>query len=433
MRHPKPLLPNILIVLVSLTLSLLSAECALRFTDYRYLTILGWPHETRGYLYADEKAGTDIQPNYPKRTIDIEPRCTQVIWSNEIGCFDMPYRGEKDYCLLLGDSFAFGIAPFQATWGKVLDDLIGVRVVKCGVCGYGTRQELIKGKKTVALLRNRPRIIVLAYFIGNDLVDDLEFPSTTVIDGYPVKVNTLNTSTGIVAHSDLAELRRLVEKVEKGGTATEEDLAEGLTKEGAQKAELRSWIRWWLRSHSVLYNLFTLTLKKHILSVQTVRSVGIRSGAPPQYIPAEGLPWLKRGWEKHLENLKLFQAFASQNDSKLLVVIIPEKQQVYRSLWQYPTADYLFPDRILAEFFQRQGIAYIDLLPLFQKYANPAPRIMLDSVKDLYWRFDVHLNIKGNRLAALLVAQYMLEHGFLDGPDRDRKLHAISQELSAFR
>ena len=57
---------------------------------------------------------------------------------------------------------------------------------------------------------------------------------------------------------------------------------------------------------------------------------------------------------------------------------------------------------------------------------------MLDAQKDLYWPHDGHLNVKGNRLAGLLISRYVLEQPFLDLHDKNKRLSDVNELLSAF-
>jgi hypothetical protein len=113
-------------------------------------------------------------------------------------------------------------------------------------------------------------------------------------------------------------------------------------------------------------------------------------------------------------------------------VLIPTKEQVYDFLKTPEGDDPEQPNRILGDFFEKEEIGHIDLTPLFRKHAGQKPRKRLDDKKDLYWHRNVHWNIKGNHLAALLVARHVLEKGLLDVPDRERKLGAIDEELAGF-
>jgi hypothetical protein len=57
---------------------------------------------------------------------------------------------------------------------------------------------------------------------------------------------------------------------------------------------------------------------------------------------------------------------------------------------------------------------------------------MLGAQEDLYWPHDRHLNVKGNRLAGLLISRHLLEQSFLDVSDKSRRLSDIHQQLSRF-
>ena len=137
-------------------------------------------------------------------------------------------------------------------------------------------------------------------------------------------------------------------------------------------------------------------------------------------------------WVKHEENLKAFQELAAAQGAELLVVLIPTNTQVYPFLTGGRQIDLERPDRILGEFFRREQIRYLDLLPLFRKYADQTPRRYLSSDKDLYWRANSHWNIKGNHLAGLLVSREILKHNLVQVADRERKLKEIEEKLNNF-
>ncbi|MGB9294480.1 MAG: hypothetical protein WCB64_14310, partial [Desulfobaccales bacterium] len=122
------------------------------------------------------------------------------------------------------------------------------------------------------------------------------------------------------------------------------------------------------------------------------------------------------------------------NGAQLLIVIIPTKEQVYPFLFDWKSAglDRERPNKKLTTFFNRTGIKYIDLLPLFGKYADQRPRKFLSPSKDLYWRYDGHWNIKGNDLAGLLVAKYILEHNLISTTSTDEKAILINQKLQEY-
>ena len=116
----------------------------------------------------------------------------------------------------------------------------------------------------------------------------------------------------------------------------------------------------------------------------------------------------------------------------MLVVIFPPPEQVYaffRS--QKGDLQWEYPNKRLTEFFQREHIAFLDLLPEFRCYASRKWRPMLHSQEDLYWPHDGHLNVRGNALSGLLISRYVLEQPFLDVYDKTKRLSDIKQFLTA--
>lgn len=70
----------------------------------------------------------------------------------------------------LGDSFTDAMTlPVDEAWPTLLARRTGVAVQNYGTAGFGPQQELLALKDYA--LQHRPRIVVLAYFAGNDLFD----------------------------------------------------------------------------------------------------------------------------------------------------------------------------------------------------------------------------------------------------------------------
>jgi len=182
-------------------------------------------------------------------------------------------------------------------------------------------------------------------------------------------------------------------------------------------------------------NLF---LERHLILVNLIDDSLVRL-FPPHYSYTSPLDFTAfsqtppaGAWVKHEENLKAFQELAAAQGAELLVVLIPTNTQVYPFLTGGRQIDLERPDRILGEFFRREQIRYLDLLPLFRKYADQTPRRYLSSEKDLYWRANSHWSIKGEHLAGLLVSREILEHNLVQVADRERKLKEIEEKLNNF-
>ena len=192
-------------------------------------------------------------------------------------------------------------------------------------------------------------------------------------------------------------------------------------------------MRIWLKQHSILFNMSEQAIKrfspaKEEVMVKTDAIDGECSAALEcKY------PWLKGAWEAHLNNMRSFSALPRMGNGKVLFVIIPVKEQVYSFLAgeKDPALDKKYA--ILLEHMKKEGIPYLDLLPLFRQYADQTARRRLDSKKDYYWAVDGHWNVKGNHLAGLLVSEYILEKRIIDIPEREAKLALIRDKLTTFK
>jgi hypothetical protein len=398
---------NLGLVLASFLAILVFLEVALHFTSYRRLLLRD--RQIRYYYQADAAKGFDIRPDVGKIGTSVDYGSVKyAIWSNELGCFDAPYRGEQDVILLVGDSFTHSYAPFEAKWGTRLEKLLNYRVLKCGVNGYGTRQELLKAQDIIAQIHRSPRLIIVGYF-WNDLQDDYSFPSLTVVDGFLVEATK---------YKDAKTNRLDLKVLEKPYT-----LWDKLT--GRYPLGLDKMVNYFLDQHLILLNLINDSLAQ-LFPPQTSYA------NPLNFAAFQDEPWVAQAWPKHLENLKAFRELAARQGAELLVVLIPTNTQVYPFLTGGRKIDLERPNRILSAYLRKEQIRYLDLLPFFRKYADQTPRQYLSSEQDLYWRANSHFSLKGERLASLLVSRDVLEHNLVQVPDREQKLQEIEEKLAKF-
>ena len=391
------------LVLGSVILIVILLEVILRFTHYSILITKN--EEFRYYYMADLNKGYDIKPNVSKFQSNVDEKVYFPVWSNALGCFDEPYKGEKNYILLLGDSFVHGHAPFADKWGSQLQKLLGYRVLKCGVDSYGTNQEFLKGKEIIKATQTSPHLIILGYCF-NDLGDDYLFPNLTVIDGYLVLQNELkDVKTGEILPRQNLE--------EKFGFFSSGPLIE---------------VKNFVKRHSIIGKLLINSIKNEVMGP---KDNNIYNNI---FISFLDFPWIENAWKNHLKNIELIKSLAVQNDANLLIVIIPTREQVYPFLfdWQGAGLDPGKPNKKIINFFNQGGIRYIDLLPLLKECADQTPRKFLSPEKDLYWRYDGHWSIKGEQLVGLLVAKYILENNLISSPDKEEKLISINQKLQEF-
>ena len=402
----KGFLANLTLILASLLAVALLLEAALHFTPYRRLLLR--ERDLRYYYQFDPARGYDIRPNVGKMRTSVDMSVDYDIWSNELGCFDVPYRGEPDFILLVGDSFTHMYAPFKDKWGTRLQRLLDYRVIKAGVSGYGTKQELLKAQEIIARIHRSPRLIIVGYFWAA-LDRDRAFPDMTVVDGYLVVATPYKDPTG-----------RLINVKALQGPYSFWDKLTGNYPLGFQQ-------------------LVDLFLDQHFILVNLINDAAARFMAPKfsyanplDFLAFSQEPWVAQEWVKHEKNLTAFKELAAAQGAELLVVLIPTNTQVYPFLSGGRQIDLERPNRILSDFLQREQIRYLDLLPSFRKYADETPRKRLNSKKDLYWRSNSHFSIKGERLAGLLVSREILQDNLVQVADRDRKLKEIEEKLNNF-
>ena len=398
------------LIVLSIMAVLALLETGLRFTPYRYL--LTRDRHLRYYYQADLAKGFDIAPNVRGKRLSVDNRVEFHIWSNELGCFDEPYHGEQPFILLMGDSFTHSFAPFPDKWGTRIEKSLHYRVLKCGVTGYGTKQELLKATEIIARVRHQPRLIIVGYF-WNDLSDDYSFPSLTVSDGFLVNS---------ARYKDPKTNQLSKEKLEKQYTFWDRWFS------GTHPLSFGEKIRYYLDQHLIVMNLINDALVRFFPSRKNAFGESNKFLAfqdPP--------PWARAVWKRHLANLAAFKDLAAANGANLLVVLIPTNTQVYPFLAAHQGLDLERPNQTLGSFLKAQGIDYLDLLPLMRTYADQQPRASLNPDRDLYWEHNSHWSIRGEHLVGLLVSRYILEHRLVQVPDREAKLGQIEENLRKFK
>ena len=179
-------------------------------------------------------------------------------------------------------------------------------------------------------------------------------------------------------------------------------------------------------------NVFlTLPLKLGGSFVNELGLIRQRSSIGLSFQDPERYPWLKNAWRQHFNNLRVFKKLADDSGSQLLVVLIPTKDQVYFQSTS-ATVNLTYPNMRLTNFFDMEGIPYLDLLPLFRGYASSRDVDHIQNTERLYGKVDFHWNVRGNHLAGLLVSKYILDKRTIDLHDRETKSGFVEKLLSQF-
>ncbi|MBX3302251.1 MAG: hypothetical protein KF693_08545 [Nitrospira sp.] len=301
-----------------------------------------------------------------------------------------------------------------------------MRVLKCGVWGYGTRQE--RGKLEAVVARaGRPRLVIVGYFVGNDLLDDYLYPQITVVDGRPARmVELVDVKRG--GRKFLSE----DEQQERHRKFLERKVA------GEQKPSgFTNRTKDFFSYHSVLYDLF-----RQFRGSGSLRRMAARLGLvePPSplplspelaiFQPTAEAPWLEQAWKEHFANLRHLRSAVEAEGATMLVVMFPSNVQVDKYLRpQERDLQWEYPNQRLTEFFQQEHIAFLDLLPEFQRHVRLPGRLNWGSHNDLYWPHDSHPNVTGNRLAGLLVAEHLLQSSYNFLSEEGTRLSDVKKRL----
>ncbi|MGH6900631.1 MAG: SGNH/GDSL hydrolase family protein [Geminicoccaceae bacterium] len=253
--------------------------------------------------------------------------------------------------LVLGDSFAYGAgSDYQESWPvlferRLLADGYPVDVVKAGVPGYDTRTEALYLERIFA---DYDPDIVLLTFLPNDLFTNDPFETA-----------------GGGLDGDESPIRAV----------------------GGKGSDLHSLIlakRLLMASDWLYVRLYLMTRRQ-------------------EYFATPPTATLRRQIEVTKALLERVQSFCEQNGRDLVVLSIPQQFQVLA-----PERDEALGvdvdaiDRVFAAFASEQGFTWFPALPkLRERYRAEGD--------DLFFRFDGHLNNRGNRAVAAYLAAVVVE------------------------
>lgn len=424
-------LTNALTLLFSTALSLLVIELALRAVGPRLPPLLvaarhdlgmvaadnRWVEPTRYRLRLPRHLGSYNQWQYggivqlgflPK---SLSPR---VAYRYPLRTDAEGFRNEKVRdpieVAALGDSFTDGSAsPREDIWPSRLETLTGRTVQNYGTSGFGPQQELYVLQDYA--LRHHPRLVVLAFFAGNDLLDAEAFDhwehagirpgeersGWVVIDSFR-RYQTLFLWTMGQVGTDL---------LRQGGKVRGPD--ESDTREGLRDV-----------SHPEFREgLFSVPVNNRTLHFAFL----------PPYLQALGETRAQleasRGWALTRSSLGKMREECRAHGSEFVVLLIPSKPQVYWPLCEHAfsqselqkaidflghwdpkplspeavSANRLALNALVRDFCASSGIPLLDLTPALQREVEGGAQ--------MYFPDDPHLNTAGHELAARELAKFL--------------------------
>lgn len=378
------LLPKTLLVLVAITLAVGLAEVALRLTHYgetngvrlekfmEYDPLLGWRHKR----------------NFSSEVITPEYHTTLRFDANGMRGRERPYTKPKNVSriLVLGDSFVEGYAvQVQDRFTEILEATLGspFEVIALGVAGYSTDQELLLLEQEG--WKYEPDLVVLAFYY-NDVWGN---GSRSLL---PMVIRTQKPVFVMDASGDLT----LTNVPVPYPTPT--------------KPTLRDRLK--------VYDLIRRTMK----GSQLLRSLAVKAGVAEEAQPLEQRPMggmgspdefevyqktetkkVEREWSITQVLLRRMKQEADQRGVRFVVFYVPTRVELSAEEWRnfHIPADYDPREvtRKLVGICEAEGIPYIEPSDRFREAAQQGR---------LYYARDVHWNPAGNRLAAQILAEYVL-------------------------
>jgi hypothetical protein len=299
--------------------------------------------------------------------------------------------------LVLGDSFAEALqVPLEETFPRLLEGALNkesgsrVEVLNTGTSGFGTAGELLLLKREGP--RYRPDVIVLAFFPGNDVMNNSPELETILVPVY----------------GEDGTLVRV--------TSTKQDL---------RKSERSLWNRLLGYSKAVQYGrrqLATLPQLADGLGIAVRKPEMAGDGVPTAfgvYTVADDR-W-QRAWEHTATLLEAMKAEAAGLGAKLIVAVVSSREEIYPDLWEetrrtYPamqqgTWDVDGPRRRALELCQRLGIPVLELTSVLRQQANG---------ERLHFPRDGHWTAAGHRLAAQAMANFLVKQRLLTKDTEER-------------
>jgi lysophospholipase L1-like esterase len=266
--------------------------------------------------------------------------------------------------LYLGDSVTFGyrLEKYEDTFPFVVETLLEsstgreIETINAGVGGYSPWQEHVYFVREG--IRYEPDLVVVS-FVLNDVTEKfglVRFGGTD--ESYQLTHSYYSWADRLLARSGLAYQIRTFSRKIKARRILGSDLQLGAVKQ----EQLNVW-----------------TLMNH----------------PEQEN-------VKISWQITLQNLQQIFDFSRQHDVAVLLVIFPFRVQVKRP-------DSLSsPQETLGSYAGDNGIAFLDLLPVFSTRVRNAGH----SPEKIFVDYD-HPNALGNRIAADAIARKILDSGWL--------------------
>lgn len=419
MKTLSKLLARLGLIAVGLLAPLLALELGVRLTNLapppEPNPAIWAPHPLLGWWHVPNSGGL-FHSDYNEFETEVRINA-RGLRDREIG-YDNPENAFR--VLSLADSFGEALqVNLDETYHKQLETLLAgslgrpVQVLNAGVGGWGTDQEAIF--YVAEGFRYNPEVVLLAFFIRNDVVNNYG-PLEIARNGGSQQKQffSLSPEGELIPPpvEETAQVQAVVPAARPGDGEIKNrppllPLADGL------------WVG------SALYR-FVLPYLRDIPAV--VRQLGpsgilggegvIRAGHPVTPIPfftyqtppdAE----FEAAWRLTEAILRRLRDEVDKRGATLAVILVAAPEQVYPAEWERTLAahpdmqrlnwDLEAPNRRLAAFLAAEDIPHLDLLPVFRRAAEQT------GSPPLHLRRDGHWTAAGHRLAAETIHDFLVK------------------------
>ena len=357
---------NLLLIVCSLLIVLVISELFLRIAGYKVVTF----YPFSGFHQFDADLGWTQIPGHEAvfqgREFKVNIKTNSHGYSDKDYPFTKPAGSER--VVVLGDSFTWG-------WGVEQEEIFcevaeknleRVEFINLGQTAYSTAQEYLLFKKLG--MKFSPNFTILA-FGPNDIMENSENPKRPK---FLVKDGMLELENSPIPLS-------LHEKIKK-----------------------------FLKDHFLLYSLIDY---RYVLLRQFLKPSGKRPNGydwVPDYFFKSYHEKMQGPWDV---TKALLLEIDKLTDHRFLIMYIPNRLQVEEETYQQAVLttqgrmntpfdesliDLFYPNKLLQEFSEEQGIPFLDLTSYFRKE---------NKQHSLYFKYDGHWTMEGHRLAGKLLSE----------------------------
>ncbi len=359
----KELAINILLLTFVLLILFIGTEIILRV----FFPIPTYAEKPYSYQL-DPELGYKLLP-YVKYEVQ-QPESSVIVETNKYGFRDKDYSMNEidntDFLILgLGDSFTFGAyVEENETFLNILEEELNKQnvnsiVVNAGLGGYGIIQEHRVAKKYVPIFK--PDIVVLNYFIGNDIRDDHNFNKSDewfLVDGYLVASESR---------------RNIFYKINKN----------------LNHLYIYKYIKRILSGNPIAYKIVGLIRKNKRLTIDY------------DQFTKEYSPEMNEDWLRTRNELEQLNNYLKSKNIIFVIVIIPSQPQINEDVqklvalssnMELDDFDFRKVNKLLEEFCNENDIILIDTTSFMEE----------DPVR-YYFKLDGHWNREGHKLAGKII------------------------------